>query len=563
VLRAPCTPRCARIRYTLNSGAYILKPQTTSQNAPATRIFLPIFGTLLALILLVTWLALSSEENRIKKRLAEEESRQLKVYEEALSRDFEAIEHGIRVLSRSSALLRYLEQPGEDTAAILATEFLSHLEVAGIYDQVRFIGRDGRERVRVNKSADGAQIVPVDELQDKSIRYYFADIVDLPSGAIYVSVFDLNMENGEIELPYKPMIRAGMPIDTDDGLVRQGVLLVNILGEHLLAKLSRIAESKTGTVMLLNDEGYWLFSDNPDDQWGFMFPDKTEVTFMQRYPKVWNQITQHNEIIWSDASGIFAARKVEPLHDELPARTDRTPEPYRINPKWYLVGHIEPELLAAIRYETVRRFLFILAVAVTASFLVSIVLAKTIDRNRKYRLELEAAALFDPLTKLPNRILFSDRFEMVRAASIRTGAMVTLLFVDLDHFKQVNDIHGHDAGDELLIQVAQRMGNTLRSTDTVARMGGDEFVVLLAECLSESHVKRGAEKLLYALHQPFQLQSVMVTIGASIGGCIATPENGLELENMIKQADAAMYDVKREGRGAVKLCRPDEETDAT
>lgn len=151
--------------------------------------------------------------------------------------------------------------------------------------------------------------------------------------------------------------------------------------------------------------------------------------------------------------------------------------------------------------------------------------------------------LHDPLTGLPNRTLFLDRLEQSLAATPRTGDPVTVFFIDLDAFKQVNDTLGHTAGDRLLQEVAERLSAVVRPNDTVARLAGDEFLVLTVEPISELPVAL-PDRLLGALHQP-ALRVGDVTVTASIG--LAVSYEGVAPEQLLREADAAMYHAKRAG----------------
>jgi diguanylate cyclase (GGDEF)-like protein/PAS domain S-box-containing protein len=161
--------------------------------------------------------------------------------------------------------------------------------------------------------------------------------------------------------------------------------------------------------------------------------------------------------------------------------------------------------------------------------------------------ELQRLAHYDPVTELPNRLLAVDRLEQALERAVRRGGRVALLFVDLDHFKRINDTLGHDVGDELLRAVAQRMRACVRAEDTVARFGGDEFLVVLEEVERSEHVGRIAGKLLYAIGQPISLAGTEVAISGTIGISFY-PDDGSSREDLIRAADTAMYAAKEMGR---------------
>lgn len=170
--------------------------------------------------------------------------------------------------------------------------------------------------------------------------------------------------------------------------------------------------------------------------------------------------------------------------------------------------------------------------------------------------QLEYQAQYDALTGLPNRLLFRDRLKQAVLMSIRNGSNGALMFIDLDKFKPINDSLGHDAGDQLLIQVAQRLTQGLRATDTVARLGGDEFTVILQNLEDESAAHKIARTLLDRLEQPFELGSHQVSISASIGIAFF-PKDSQEDSELIINADTAMYQAKHAGRSTYRCFESD------
>lgn len=155
----------------------------------------------------------------------------------------------------------------------------------------------------------------------------------------------------------------------------------------------------------------------------------------------------------------------------------------------------------------------------------------------------------DALTTLPTRTLFRDRVDMALKRNERSGGKCALLLIDLDNFKDINDSLGHHAGDEVLIEVSKRLRSAVRAADTVSRMGGDEFTVLLDEIHSDENASRTAEKILAALGQPMSIGSDTLTMSASIGICIS-PEGGSSTGTLLKHADVAMYRAKQTGKHA-------------
>ena len=170
--------------------------------------------------------------------------------------------------------------------------------------------------------------------------------------------------------------------------------------------------------------------------------------------------------------------------------------------------------------------------------------------------QVQHLAYHDILTGLPNRMLFSDRLQQALVTARRDHVQLALMFVDLDRFKHVNDTLGHNIGDLLLKEVAQRLRQCLRESDTVARIGGDEFIVMLPVLKGEQDASQVAEKIRRALEQAFGIAGHDLQISSSIGIAIY-PQHGNEEKELIRNADVAMYYAKTGGRNNVKLYRPD------
>lgn len=171
---------------------------------------------------------------------------------------------------------------------------------------------------------------------------------------------------------------------------------------------------------------------------------------------------------------------------------------------------------------------------------------------QKQRDQMEVMATHDHLTGLPIQRLADDRFRVAVSYATRAKASIALLFIDLDAFKAVNDDFGHEAGDVVLKAVAQRLSDNLRDADTAARVGGDEFLVILSGIESEHAAIAVAEKLVSLIAQPVEFDGQSLQVGASIGIALF-PQHGQTMESLRLLADAAMYQVKRTGKNGVCL----------
>ncbi len=176
-----------------------------------------------------------------------------------------------------------------------------------------------------------------------------------------------------------------------------------------------------------------------------------------------------------------------------------------------------------------------------------------ITERRKMEEAIQSAAQADVLTGLANRALFDERLKLAAARCRRQGGQMAVLYLDLDRFKQVNDSLGHAAGDTLLKDFAHRLRQSVRATDTVARFGGDEFVVLLEDVKESGNAVSVAEKIIAESRQPLSIEGREIVAPASVGIAYGT---GLDEENLVKRADAALYQAKGAGRDRYSLAAP-------
>lgn len=178
--------------------------------------------------------------------------------------------------------------------------------------------------------------------------------------------------------------------------------------------------------------------------------------------------------------------------------------------------------------------------------------ATDITERKKLELELEKYANYDKLTKLPNRRLFFERLERMVLEAERDKSKFALLFIDLDGFKEINDNYGHEAGDQVLITAGNRMLNCIRKSDTAARMGGDEFTIIVRNIGDKKSLENIVKKIHAALKEVIYIGDIECSVNSSIGIAIY-PENGMNSEVLLKNADSSMYEVKRNGKGGFEF----------
>ncbi len=184
-----------------------------------------------------------------------------------------------------------------------------------------------------------------------------------------------------------------------------------------------------------------------------------------------------------------------------------------------------------------------------------------ISDRRRAEEQIEYHAYHDVLTRLPNRRLFTDRLALSITRSKRSGRALAVLFIDLDHFKTVNDTLGHTAGDELLLEMSMRLRNCVRGDDTVARLGGDEFTIILSDLRHPEDAVQVAQKILEAVEAPLVIGGITIELSTSIGIALY-PVDGHDVETLLRNADSAMYRAKESGRNNYQLCTEEMKTRA-
>ena len=535
----------------------------TSQQTPASilrtsiRLFLMIFMLTGAVISGVMMASYRTETGTRLENLKAQEQFAVALQASAITDIFATISGDLLFFSQQNELEEYLRTGRAVLLNGIGAEYLAASHRKRMYDQIRFLDSDGKERVRVNYNQGAPILVPGHELQSKKNRYYFEDCFKLAQGEIFLSPFDLNIEQDKIEQPIKPMIRLGTPVFDASGRKR-GIVLVNYFGRDLLDRLLASEPVSEGTTMLLNTEGYWLLSPDPEQAWGFMYRD-SKRTLAASDQAAWATISHSEKGQVETAQGLYTFTTVYPLKAGFRSSTgsgeafgrssgDIDRDAYH----WHLVSFVSTADLAAmastfqVKYFTVGAGLFLLIA--TGAWIT----AFAVSRRQIYQAQLQAMALFDALTGLPNRTLFFDRLTMTAAHSRRYNSRFGLLYIDLDGFKQVNDTLGHAAGDELLQVVGSLLLKGCRKSDTVARLGGDEFAVILAEPETPAAVETLAARIIAAFDTPIELAGGPVTVGASIGIALF-PADSDNPEQLVRLADGAMYAAKHQGKNRYSL----------
>ena len=470
---------------------------------------------------------------------------------------FDDVTSDLLFLTNQNEMKEYLATKQLQYLRMIANEYLELAANKSNYAQIRFLDINGVEKVRIDNDNGKHFIVSSANLQDKSNRYYLKLSRSLKPGEVYISPLDLNVEDDVIERPFKPMIRFSSPVFDSAGL-KKGFIIINYYAQTMIDSIRDSLKQDAAIPMLVNKDGYWLLSENSDNDWGFMIPERKNRSFSNSYPDEWLQIVNSELGQLSTEKGIFSYAKVYPFKRYLsPSETNiggRSIDGYTTDNYWVLVTFVPHSVLWAIS-SVLQIELFLLGAGLFLFIsLVAWFLALAITKRKIYQSRLISMALYDELTGLANRKLFYERLGNSLELAERYGRRLGLLYIDLDGFKQINDNLGHHSGDDLLVNFSQILKSIVRKTDTVARMGGDEFAVVLTEVESIEDAGLVANKIIDRLSLPIKTEGGYVNIGASIGVAVF-PDTSRDLKDLVRLADASMYKSKKSGKNVVTMAK--------
>ncbi|MBI4996990.1 MAG: GGDEF domain-containing protein [Rhodocyclales bacterium] len=467
----------------------------------------------------------------------------------------------------------------------IAALFVAMLKTRPDIYQLRLIttAEHGMERVRVDRDEHGLIRVRGGELQEKGHFPYVFETLRLPAGAVYVSNPVINHERGAHAGEHKPSVHLATPIHAADG-TPIGLIVLNADLNWVFRLLASDLPEGIG-LYLTNGHGDFLL--HPDTSQAFAFDRGKRILVQDQFPDTARLIDGQTDQVVTTATPAGASVAAF-IRQQLNQPQDT---------EFFILGLSQPT--AAVLSDSdalgtaILRIVFafsvlslvlavLLARAVTGPLNQMVravqrftavqeraplpiarqdeigVLARSFDEMQAKiefqmgslqakQLELDHLASHDPLTGLPNRRVFLDRVEHALNRARRTETRLAILFVDLDHFKEVNDKLGHAVGDVMLLAVADRMRTTVRAADTVARLGGDEFIILVEDVENLEAVAMVARKIIESLAHPVWYQGQSLAVGASIGIAVY-PRDGATTTEVIASADQAMYRAKLSGR---------------
>ncbi len=252
-----------------------------------------------------------TEVETSRKLIYSEELSKITIQKQIISKDFHEIVSVLRVISNSHELKNLINNIDYDVNGIINDLYNISIQT-GLFDQIRYLDQTGQEIIRINYNKGKPVVVMKNKLQSKAKRYYFEDTFKLNKNEVFISPLDLNIEHGELEQPQKPIIRFGTPIFNKNGYKR-GIVVLNYLAGIMISNLERGVSQGFGQFSLLNSEGYWLKSPEPMSEWGFMYKNRKELTFGNKFPSEWKQISGSDSDQFQSENGLFTFVTFYPL----------------------------------------------------------------------------------------------------------------------------------------------------------------------------------------------------------------------------------------------------------
>ena len=503
---------------------------------------------------------------------------------------------GLRNYADDLRLLARLSQPlavlrSDDLTSNDAEDLIQHfqglLQLRPEVQQIRLIGADqyGRERLRLEKDSQGViHPVPRSELLEKGHNPYLFDTLNLPPDNLYYSAINFDQDLG-----HPPVLRLAVPIWPEHGTQALGVIVLDLDVQQLFTQL-RSELPADYQLYLAGPRGELLL--HPSHLEDEQVEDGTKLV-QEELPELAPLIDGRSDtlLVRLPASHGLGGRLAAFSRSALDERSDLSTVILGLTLPSRQVLHESNQLgLRIIQIVSVLALLALLFASLLARAtthplsqitrainrfsidrtqsslpisredelgvlarnlaIMQQELLKQLDEQHSNRLELERLAQHDPLTGLPNRRLFFERLSHALANAKRHQQHIGLIFVDLDHFKTINDTHGHALGDEVLCQIARLLRSVTRETDTVARLGGDEFVVLCEQVEGLDGLNNIARKLWNLLQSPLLIGGHQLAVQASLGLALY-PDHGEDAESLLQNADRAMYQAKHSGRNRV------------
>jgi len=282
-----------------------------NKHISAVNLFLRLFIPLAIIFIFGAIALFRSETDASLSKIHTSETAAIQVGISSIKREIQLISKDLAYLASQEQVLELITNNQPHIHEQIVKDWLAFSKTKGIYDQIRLLNMEGQERIRINFNNGKPTGVAKDKLQNKGKRYYFTDAVKLNKGEFFISPLDLNIEQGKIEQPLKPMIRIGTPVFDHNGN-KQGIILLNFLGKTLLDDFHEVADNGHSRAWLLNRDGFWLKGPSTELEWGFMF-QQADSSMTHHYKDAWGQIITSVQGQFESDQGLWTYATIYPL----------------------------------------------------------------------------------------------------------------------------------------------------------------------------------------------------------------------------------------------------------
>ncbi len=389
------------------------------------RIFIPLFILFTGVILTIK----TVQDNSEKLISLNAEQSEINMKSGIILRDLDFIVGDLKILAALNIFHELWDSPdSQKVKDYISNVFRKISRERQLYDQIRLLDTEGSEVVRINLQDSTAVAVANEDLQNKKHRPYFSNTIQLNQGEVYVSPFDLNIENKKIEVPLKPILRFATPMFNEDG-DKKGVLVLNYLGSHMLRNSESVGNNRFKEhFMLLNEDSYWLKAPDAELEWGFMFENKQEVTFKHYFPVEWETIHSKESGQFENEKGLFTFNTIYPLKNNDPSTIWTDKEAFTATEEfyWKAVSFVPHAALYEIQKARNLQLLVVYLLLIILSALGAWVLASSISKRKLAEEEIRKN-----LAKLQELNATKDRFFSIIAHDLRSPFNAMLGFGEM------------------------------------------------------------------------------------------------------------------------------------
>ncbi len=509
-------------------------------------VFSLIFGVIFGVVFFVFHKA---QFDLVLGYLTKQEIQAVTIEKNIIKNSINCINSDLHSLATGNEIKEYLDTGNKNILSVFKQECKKLLSYRRHYGQFVYLNSSGEDIVRITYDPKKIFTDQKEMFQSQFEEFFNQGVFQLRKGEIFITFLDSGIKDNKTGQSLL-FVCLGMSV-FDSKEENRGIFLFNYLAQDLFNFLEKTMTPVMGNMLFLDSSGAVIWRSISQKEQDVLSLDKSYYRFRESYPEEWQHILREKTGYIYTADGLFTFTTIYPLQKE--ASSLRVSYLSKMTPAdleqsfWLLAAHVPSKVVGKYVKPFHDRCVFLEIVLFVFVMLVAFFLAVTITARQIYKKHLFSVSFYDMLTSLPNLRAFLQRLEEGISHAQRYQNKLGLLYIDLDGFKAVNDTFGHEAGDELLKEISKRMLAITRETDTVARIGGDEFAVILFQVRSELELQIAGKKIIDEINKPVSLSNGTATVGASVGGVIF-PDTTRNPKRLVKCADQAMYLSKQRGK---------------